>query len=221
MCINAPIQGAAADYMKIAMVRADAALKEAGLSEHVRLVMNIHDALEFYVRDDVPTSRVIEVLDPAVSFEVPGFPPILAEWHEGTKWGSVEEIEADNEAVSEQEPAETAANALSHSEGMGQESPVADPAPQVPVSRADSGPGTVFVDLLDFPYADEFEAFLGWLRGRPGDAEVVVRVADEQIRLGRASLSVSDSGEVATILTGAVVVLGADAVDLGTLGEGL
>lgn len=221
LCINAPIQGAAADYMKIAMVRADAALKEAGLSEHVRLVMNIHDALEFYVRDDVPTSRVIEVLDPAVSFEVPGFPPILAEWHEGTKWGSVEEIEADNEAVSEQEPAETAANALSHSEGMGQESPVADPAPQVPVSRADSGPGTVFVDLLDFPYADEFEAFLGWLRGRPGDAEVVVRVADEQVPVGKASLSVSDSGEVATILTGAVVVLGADAVDLGTLGEGL
>ena len=221
LCINAPIQGAAADYMKIAMVRADAALKEAGLSDRVRLVMNIHDALEFYVRDDVPTAQVIEALDPAVSFEVPGFPPILAEWHEGTKWGSVEEIEADNEAVSEQEPAETAANALSHSEGMGQESPVADPEPPKPVSRADSGPGTVFVDLLDFPYADEFEAFLGWLRGRPGDAEVVVRVADEQIRLGRASLSVSDSGEVATILTGAVVVLGADAVDLGTLGEGL
>ena len=218
MCINAPIQGAAADYMKIAMVRADAALKEAGLSDRVRLVMNIHDALEFYVRDDVPTSRVIEVLDPAVSFEVPGFPPILAEWHEGTKWGSVIEIEADNEAVSEQEPGE---DAPSHSEGMEPESPVAVPAPQVPVSRADSGPGTVFVDLLDFPYADEFEAFLGWLRGRPGDAEVVVRVADEQIRLGRASLSVSDSGEVATILTGAVVVLGADAVDLGTLGEGL
>ena len=218
LCINAPIQGAAADYMKIAMIRADRALRDAGLSDRVRLVMNIHDALEFYVRDDVPTARVIEVLDPAVSFEVPGFPPILAEWHEGTRWGSVEEIEADNEAVSEQEPGE---DAPSHSEGMGQESPVAVPAPQVPVSRADSGPGTVFVDLLDFPYADEFEAFLGWLRGRPGDAEVVVRVADEQVPVGKASLSVSDSGEVATILTGAVVVLGADAVDPEVLGEGL
>ena len=77
------------------------------------------------------------------------------------------------------------------------------------------------MDLLDFPYADEFEAFLGWLRGRPGDAEVVVRVADEQVPVGKASLSVSDSGEVATILTGAVVVLGADAVDPEVLGEGL
>lgn len=222
LCINAPIQGAAADYMKIAMVRADAALKEAGLSEHVRLVMNIHDALEFYVRDDVPTSRVIEVLDPAVSFEVPGFPPILAEWHEGTKWGEVEEIEA--------KPQETGEYVTSHSEeknveeperGLGADTAVVVPEAQDGLSRADSGPGTVFVDLLDFPYADEFEAFLGWLRGRPGDAEVVVRVADEQVPVGKASLSVSDSGEVATILTGAVVVLGADAVDLGTLGEGL
>jgi DNA polymerase-1 len=53
-CVNYPIQGAATgDYMKIAMVRAQAAIKAAGLSDQIHLVMNIHDALEFYVHRSV------------------------------------------------------------------------------------------------------------------------------------------------------------------------
>lgn len=91
---NAPIQGAGTgDYPKIAMVRARAALHKAGLADKVRLVMNMHDALEFYVRDDVPPAEVIRVLQPAVVFPVDGWPPIVAEWHAGRRWGSVSELE--------------------------------------------------------------------------------------------------------------------------------
>lgn len=91
---NAPIQGAGTgDYTKIAMVRAHDALKQAGLLEKVRLVMNMHDALEFYVREDVPPAEVIRVLQPAVVFPVDGWPPIEAEWQVGRRWGSMKELE--------------------------------------------------------------------------------------------------------------------------------
>lgn len=91
---NAPIQGAGTgDYPKIAMVRAAAALRAAGLHDKVRLVMNIHDALEFYVRDDVAPAVVIRCLQPAVVFPVEGWPPMVAEWHAGRRWGSVQDLE--------------------------------------------------------------------------------------------------------------------------------
>lgn len=103
---NVPIQGGAADYMKVAMVRADKALKEAGLKDCVHLVMNIHDALEFYVRDDIPPKRVIDVLSPAIIFPVQGWPAMEAEWHAGRRWGSVKVLvisEDGNITVKEEE----------------------------------------------------------------------------------------------------------------------
>ena len=55
---NAFVQGpATGDYVKAAMVRAIQALRRAGLADKVRMVMNIHDALEFAVRKDVPPAE--------------------------------------------------------------------------------------------------------------------------------------------------------------------
>jgi DNA polymerase I-like protein with 3'-5' exonuclease and polymerase domains len=97
MCVNAPVQGGAADYMKLGMVRAASAIRkaeESGLIPvgGIRLIMTVHDALEFYVHKSVATQTVIDIIQPAVSFPVKGLPEILAEWHEGYKWGSVAEI---------------------------------------------------------------------------------------------------------------------------------
>lgn len=92
-CVNYPIQGAATgDYMKIAMVRAKMALKKAGLTDRVKLVMNIHDALEFYVHRSVDPRIVIDALKPAVIFSVPGWPAMQADWHIARKWGSPLEV---------------------------------------------------------------------------------------------------------------------------------
>jgi DNA polymerase I-like protein with 3'-5' exonuclease and polymerase domains len=95
MCVNAPVQGGAADYLKLGMVRAQRAIKAAGLQDKIRLVMTIHDALEFYVHESVSTQEVIDLLNPMVSFPVEGLPEILAEWHEGRKWGDVVEVNVD------------------------------------------------------------------------------------------------------------------------------
>jgi hypothetical protein len=100
MCVNAPVQGGAADYMKIGMVRAQRAIKKAGLQEKIRLVMTVHDALEFYVHESVSTQEVIDLITPQVSFKVkhlPNLPEILAEWHEGPTWGSVVDVLLDAE----------------------------------------------------------------------------------------------------------------------------
>ncbi|MBQ8414889.1 MAG: DNA polymerase I [Clostridia bacterium] len=50
VAMNAPIQGTAADIMKIAMLRVDSALKREGLD--AKIVMQVHDELVIEVRDD-------------------------------------------------------------------------------------------------------------------------------------------------------------------------
>ncbi|HEY5106496.1 MAG TPA: DNA polymerase I [Caulobacteraceae bacterium] len=74
--INAPIQGAAADIMRRAMIRMDAALRDAGLS--ARMLLQVHDELVFEApaaeADQVcaVAKRVMErAAEPAVSFSVP------------------------------------------------------------------------------------------------------------------------------------------------------
>jgi DNA polymerase-1 len=92
-CVNYPIQaGATGSYVKGAMVRAMIALRKAGLTDTVKLVMNIHDALEFYVHGSIDPTELIAVLQPAVIYPVPGWPAMKADWHAGKRWGSPKEL---------------------------------------------------------------------------------------------------------------------------------
>lgn len=102
--VNEPIQGAEALYAKLAMVRADAAIRKAGLEDKIHLVIMVHDALEFYVHNSVSTQEVIDLLGPAVSFDIEAldpnfknFPFIAADWHEGPSLGALVEIELDDD----------------------------------------------------------------------------------------------------------------------------
>lgn len=51
--INFPIQGSAADLIKLAMVKIDEFLKEENLREKVKLVLQIHDELIFEIKEDI------------------------------------------------------------------------------------------------------------------------------------------------------------------------
>lgn len=95
LCVNAPIQGSAADIARIAMVRCVAAIKAAGYSDRVHLTMNIHDALVFEVHKSVSPQVVIDLVQPQAVFPVPGWPPMVADWEIGMKWGSMRKLELD------------------------------------------------------------------------------------------------------------------------------
>lgn len=95
---NAPIQGGLADMMKLIMIRCDRALERAGLKDRVRLVMNVHDSLDYYAREDVPPQLIIDVLTPAIIEKTPWtqhWPVMVPEWHVWKKWGSQTELKLD------------------------------------------------------------------------------------------------------------------------------
>ncbi len=85
--INAPVQGTAADIMKLAMVRLPPALKAAGLG--ARMLLQVHDELVLEVpeneRDE--TVRVVrEVMENAYPLSI----PLVTEARWGQNWGSLE-----------------------------------------------------------------------------------------------------------------------------------
>jgi DNA polymerase-1 len=51
--INAPVQGTAADIIKLAIRYAKEDLEEAGLLENVHLVLQIHDELVYEVKEEI------------------------------------------------------------------------------------------------------------------------------------------------------------------------
>ena len=70
--MNAPIQGSAADIMKVAMINADQALKKSGLD--ARIVMQVHDELIIEVKDsDVESCKQIlkDAMERAVELSIP------------------------------------------------------------------------------------------------------------------------------------------------------
>lgn len=70
--LNAPIQGSAADIMKIAMIHADQALRDAGVNS--RIIMQIHDELVVEIapgESEQVTALVKDAMEHAVDIAVP------------------------------------------------------------------------------------------------------------------------------------------------------
>ena len=81
--VNAPIQGTAADIIKVAMVAIDRRLREEHLD--TKMILQVHDELNFSVPHrelDTVRQLVVEEMERAYSMRV----PLLAECGSGTNW---------------------------------------------------------------------------------------------------------------------------------------
>lgn len=93
LCVNAPVQGTAADIAKMAMVSSQEALREAGIDQdRARLVVNNHDELMFEVHGSLMPEYMVSILRPAVEFDIDGFPPLETDWETGPSWGQIQEV---------------------------------------------------------------------------------------------------------------------------------
>jgi DNA polymerase-1 len=93
MAINMPIQGTAADGMKIAMVRLDAALRERGMRS--RMLLQVHDELVFETdEEELPAlaSLAREVMEGALPLDI----PLEVDLKVGTDWEQMERYERDS-----------------------------------------------------------------------------------------------------------------------------
>jgi len=87
--INAPIQGTAADIMKIAMIRVQQAL--ADNPTRARMILQVHDELVLEVPDDeiAPVTKLVRrVMEEAYKLDI----PLLTEARSGVNWGSMQVI---------------------------------------------------------------------------------------------------------------------------------
>ncbi len=90
MAINMPIQGTAADGMKIAMNRLDAALRDEGLRS--RMLLQVHDELVFETdEEEMPrlASLAKEIMETALPLDV----PLELDLKVGTNWEQMDRLE--------------------------------------------------------------------------------------------------------------------------------
>jgi DNA polymerase-1 len=91
MAVNAPIQGTAADLMKLAMIEVDKKLAQDFSSEEVKMILQVHDELVFEVKENLVKKvgqLVKEVMENVYKLRV----PIEVEVEVGENWGETEEI---------------------------------------------------------------------------------------------------------------------------------
>ena len=227
---NAVIQGpATGDYVKVAMVRAIRALARAGLTDKVRLIMNVHDALMFEVRKDVPPVEVIRLLQPAVAYPVTGpgepWPEMVAEWHMGKSWGSVKDIHVEDGqvVVGKKDKCERCHVAPGPRPQVPEtaESPRDSELPAVPAPEP-GPPRKVVVVVREDPTREQVTRLAELMRALPGQNSVELRLPGGSVPVKfPCGLSPAYEPHVSVILGSASVRYAADSVDSAALTAGL
>jgi DNA polymerase-1 len=92
MAINAPVQGTAADIIRIAMVRINEYLKKAKKTEDARMLLQVHDELVFEIRKSAVHTLVPElrhIMESVLSLKETQGVPIRADAKVGPNWDTM------------------------------------------------------------------------------------------------------------------------------------
>jgi len=90
MAINTPLQGTAADIIKIAMIRAEELINEK-YNGDVKMLLQVHDELVFEVKNNLveeAAEEIKKIMESVIKLKV----PINADARAGDNWGEMEEI---------------------------------------------------------------------------------------------------------------------------------
>jgi DNA polymerase-1 len=91
MAMNAPLQGTAADIVKLAMIKVDTAISEKKMENEIRMLLQVHDELIFEVREDA-AEKAIPLLKQAMEHACEFAVPLLVEVARGEKWGEMKRL---------------------------------------------------------------------------------------------------------------------------------
>ncbi len=94
MAMNAPLQGTAADFVKIAMARVDEALRRAKLHTRTDLILQVHDELIFEADDDKKmleefTKVVVGAMTSVAKGTKGELIPLVVDTALGKRWGGL------------------------------------------------------------------------------------------------------------------------------------
>lgn len=92
MAINAPVQGTAADAVRIAMIEAYRFLKKAGQLDDVRMLLQVHDELVFEVKEELVKTVVpelVKIMESVLENEETHGVPVLVDVAVGENWAEL------------------------------------------------------------------------------------------------------------------------------------
>jgi hypothetical protein len=170
------------------MVRAKRAIKAAGLDDKIRLIMNCHDALEFYVHNSLSKDEVIALLEPAVVFPVPGWPKMVADWHIWMKYGSPQELKRNEEGLWVVEDEKKAAPKIDYTD-------IVDDLIKQTTS-------TLHIELKSGSVPrPKWQSFISLLDSNPGEREVIIKMPQGELKLPKkTSLTMEDNYTITRLL---------------------
>lgn len=92
MAINAPIQGTAADIVRVAMNEVYAYLKKEQLLEEVRMLIQVHDELVFEIKEskiDTVVPKIVNLMESTLTLKQSHGVPLLVSVGVGKNWGEL------------------------------------------------------------------------------------------------------------------------------------
>ena len=95
MAINAPIQGTAADIIKIAMVKVAEYVNAKKIEKSVKMLLQVHDELVFEIKKGEVGGAVKDIkkiMESVLSNEQSLGVPIIANAKAGKNWGEMESV---------------------------------------------------------------------------------------------------------------------------------
>ena len=96
MAINAPVQGTAADVMRIAMNEVYAYIKKGKKTESIHMLMQVHDELIFEIKEkdvEKETKKLKEIMEGVLKGKEDHGVPILVDVAIGQNWAELEDME--------------------------------------------------------------------------------------------------------------------------------